>query len=418
MGADGKMTCYEVGGAVRDALLGLPVHDRDWVVVGSTPEALEAAGFLPVGRDFPVFLHPETKEEYALARTERKHGRGYRGFRVHCAPQVTLEEDLQRRDLTINAIARAEDGTLIDPFGGQRDLQERWLRHVSPAFAEDPVRVLRLARFAARFGDFRVAPETLALARSMAEAGELAHLVPERVWQEFSRGLMEAHPERMISVLYETGALAVILPEVAAMFGVPQPPQHHPEGDCGAHLLLVLQTAARLGAPLEVRWACLLHDTGKGDTPADILPHHYGHEERSAQHAEAICARLRVPTACRDFARCFAREHGHLYRLDEMRPGTVVQLLQRCDALRRPARFEAMLLAAACDHLGRGGVPQDAQWTQAERWRQALAAVRAVDAGALARACQDRPQAIAEVVLAARVQAVRAVLHPSTAAVR
>lgn len=401
-------TCYIVGGAVRDALLGLPESDRDWVVVGTTPETMAALGYLPVGRDFPVFLHPETKEEYALARTERKSGRGYRGFHVHCAPEVTLEDDLLRRDLTINAIARAPDGTLIDPHGGQRDLAARILRHVSPAFVEDPVRVLRLARFAARFGDFTVAPETLALARQMAADGELDHLVPERVWQELARGLMEPHPERMIQVLRDCHALPVLLPEIAALFGIPQPPQHHPEIDCGAHLLLVLQAAARRAAPLEVRWACLLHDTGKADTPPDLLPKHHGHEARSERHARAISERLRAPTACRELAVTFAREHGKLYRLPEMRPDTIVTLLQHCDALRRPERFALLLQAAACDHLGRGGVPPDADWPLAAAWQSLLHAVLAVDAGTIARDHADHPAQIPQAIFAARCEAVKA----------
>ncbi|MGC9185765.1 MAG: multifunctional CCA addition/repair protein, partial [Thiomonas sp.] len=265
---------YIVGGAVRDALLGRLAGDRDWVVVGATPQDMVDAGFIPVGRDFPVFLHPQTHEEYALARTERKTAPGYHGFAVHAAPDVTLEDDLLRRDLTINAMAQAEDGTLIDPYGGQRDLQARVLRHVSPAFAEDPVRILRLARFAARFADFSVAAETLELMRRMVQAGEVDALVPERVWQELARGLMEDHPQRMFAVLRDCGALARLLPELDRLWGVPQRADYHPEVDTGVHVMLVLQAAVALGAPLQVRWACLMHDLGKGTTPVDVLPRH------------------------------------------------------------------------------------------------------------------------------------------------
>lgn len=305
---------YVVGGAVRDALLGQPASDRDWVVVGATPDALRAAGFRPVGKDFPVFLHPETNEEVALARTERKSGRGYHGFVFHADEHVTLEEDLGRRDLTINAIAQGADGELIDPYGGQRDLAARVLRHVSPAFVEDPVRLLRLARLAARFHDFSIAPETQALLRRMVEDGEVDALVPERVWQELSRGLMQARPSRMFEVLRDCGALARLLPEVDRLWGVPQPPAHHPEIDTGVHLMLVLDQAARLRAPLPVRWACLVHDLGKGTTPSAEWPRHHGHEQRSARLAQAVAERLRVPGDCRELADAVAREHGNVDR--------------------------------------------------------------------------------------------------------
>jgi len=349
------MRAYIVGGAVRDALLGLPVRDRDWVVVGETAETMLARGFRPVGRDFPVFLHPGTHEEYALARTERKSGHGYAGFVCHAAPDVTLEDDLARRDLTINAIAREESGTLVDPHGGVHDLEARIFRHVGPAFVEDPLRVLRVARFAARLPDFSVAPETLALMRQMSASGELDHLVPERVWQELARGLTEVRPSRMFLVLRECGALAVVLPELDRLFAMPQPPRYHPEGDAGTHTMLVVDHAARAGFGLEVRWACLMHDLGKGETPPDILPHHYQHEARGERLAKAISERLRAPAVCRDFAALFAREHGNLGRIDDMRPGTVVDVLERCDAARRPERFRALLDAAACDYFGRGG---------------------------------------------------------------
>jgi tRNA nucleotidyltransferase (CCA-adding enzyme) len=400
------MQAYVVGGAVRDALLGLPVKDRDWVVVGSTPEEMLARGFRPVGRDFPVFLHPHTSEEYALARTERKSGRGYTGFVCHASPEVTLEEDLLRRDLTINAIARTEDGTLIDPYGGQRDLAARLFRHVSPAFAEDPLRILRVARFAARFTDFTVAPETLALMQQMVGAGEVDHLVAERVWQEFARGLMEARPARMIRVLRDCGALAVILPELDRLFGIPQPEKYHPEIDTGEHVLMVVDAAAASAQPLAVRWACLLHDLGKGDTPAHVLPHHYGHEAASARRARAVSERLKAPTDCRDLAEMVAREHGILARAEALRPETMVKLIERCDGLRRPERFELMLQAAACDHAGRGGQTHG-DWRPLSHWRAALAAVRAIDAATIARSCSDKKH-IPDALHAARVAAVKA----------
>ncbi|NLF52794.1 MAG: multifunctional CCA addition/repair protein [Thauera phenolivorans] len=402
------MKAYVVGGAVRDALLGRPVQDRDWVVVGATPQEMLTRGFRPVGKDFPVFLHPDSGEEYALARTERKSGHGYHGFVCHAAPDVTLEEDLARRDLTINAIARREDGSLVDPYGGVADLAARVFRHVSPAFAEDPLRILRVARFSARFTDFRLAPETLALMRAMVAAGEVDHLVAERVWQEFARGLMEERPSRMIACLRECGALARILPELDRLFGVPQPARHHPEGDAGTHVQQVVDHAAGARLPLAARWACLLHDLGKAETPAAILPHHYGHEQRSAELAQAVSERLRAPVECRDLAVMLAREHGVLAHVDELRPETMVKLLERCDGLRRPARFELMLDAAACDHRGRDAA-ETGEWPPARRWRRALAALRAVDAGAIARACTDKAQIPAR-VHEARVAAVRAAL--------
>jgi len=410
------MRTYIVGGAVRDALLGLPVKDRDWVVVGSSPADMLAHGFRPVGKDFPVFLHPASGEEYALARTERKSGNGYTGFVCYAAPEVTLEEDLARRDLTINAIARDENGTLIDPYGGVADLRARVFRHVSPAFAEDPLRILRVARFAARFTDFRIAPETQALMRHMVALGEVDHLVAERVWQEFARGLMESHPSRMIRVLRECGALAHILPEAERLFGVPQPAQHHPEIDTGEHVLMVIDQAAAMKLPLAARWACLLHDLGKADTPAAILPHHYGHEAKSAERARVVSERLKAPTDCRDLAVMLAREHGILGQADILRPETMVKVLERCDALRRPERFLLMLEAATADHLGRGGQDRrtDREWHPALRWRAAVGAIRAVDAGAVARACSDKAQ-IPAAVHAARIAAVRALARPRPA---
>ncbi len=398
------MKCYSVGGAVRDELLGLPVKDHDWVVVGGTPEQLIAQGFTPVGVDFPVFLHPKTREEYALARTERKVARGYRGFAVDHAPDVTLEDDLRRRDLTINAIARDEDGSLIDPYGGQRDLRARVLRHVSHAFTEDPVRILRLARFAARFTDFTVADETLALMHWMVGEGEVDALVPERVWQELSRGLMEARPSRMFAVLRDCGALARIFPELDRLWGVPQRADHHPEVDTGVHTMLVLDQAAARGHGLAVRFAALTHDLGKGETPEHVLPQHIGHEARSVRLVEQACARLRAPVEVRDLARIVAAEHGNIHRALSLRPATLVKLLERMDGLRRPARIDEVLAACACDFHGRPG-HETLPYPQADRIRAALDAARAVDAGAVAKAT-PAGQAIRERVHAARVQAV------------
>ncbi len=399
------MRTYIVGGAVRDRLLGLPVQDRDHVVVGATPEDMLARGFKPVGRDFPVFLHPDTHEEYALARTERKTAPGYAGFVFHAAPDVTLEEDLARRDLTINAIAEDEGGALTDPFGGQADLAARVLRHVGPAFAEDPVRVLRVARFAARFADFRVAEETLALMRVMADNGEVDHLVPERVWQELSRGLMEARPSRMLEVLRACGALVKVLPELDRLFGVPQPADHHPEVDTGAHILLVIDQAATRLAPLPVRYAALLHDLGKGATPAAEWPHHHGHEAKGVALVEAVSERLRAPADCRDLAVLAAREHGVIHGAAVLRPATLVTLIERTDALRRPERFAQLLLACECDYRGRPG-REDTPWPAAGILRSALSAVQAVDAGAIAAATADKAQ-IPQRIHEARVAAVK-----------
>jgi tRNA nucleotidyltransferase (CCA-adding enzyme) len=377
------MKRYLVGGAVRDRLLGRTVGDRDWVVVGADPGELLALGYLPVGRDFPVFLHPDTREEHALARTERKTGPGYHGFEFHADRGVTLDEDLARRDLTINAIAEDEDGTLIDPHGGRRDLDAKVLRHVSPAFAEDPVRILRLARFAARFADFRVAAETEALMREMVADGEVDALVPERVWQELSRGLMEDKPSRMFEVLRGCGALARVLPEVDRLFGVPQRADYHPEVDTGVHLMMVLDMAARLATSLAVRYACLGHDLGKGTTPAEILPRHLRHEERSVALVRAMSERLRVDNACRALAVVVAREHGNIHRSGEFGAAAILRLLERCDALRRPDRFAEALLACECDARGRLG-REDAPYPPRARLADALARVIAVDATAVA----------------------------------
>ena len=401
---------YVVGGAVRDELLGRPPTDRDWVAVGTTPDELIALGYKPVGRDFPVFLHPLTREEVALARTERKTAPGYHGFVFHAAPDVTLEQDLARRDLTINAMARDERGTLIDPFGGARDLRDKVLRHVSEAFAEDPVRLLRVARFAARLPDFTLAPATRALLRRMVEAGEVDALVPERVWQELSRGLMEARPSRLLDVLRDSGALARLLPEVDRLFGVPQRPEHHPEVDTGEHLRLVLDIGARLQAPLPVRFAALLHDVGKGSTPAQHWPRHHGHEAAGARLAVAIAERLRAGNECRDLAELAAREHGNVHRSASLDATALMRLLERCDALRRPERFEQLLLACECDMRGRLG-HAERPYPERPRLSSALRAALAVDsAGVAARAAAQGlagPQ-IGQRVRMARIAAIAA----------
>lgn len=399
------MEIYAVGGAVRDALLGLPVQDRDYVVVGATPEQMLEAGYVPVGKDFPVFLHPETHEEYALARTERKTAPGYKGFVFHTADHVTLEQDLARRDLTINAIARKEDGSLIDPFHGQADLQTRIFRHVSPAFAEDPVRILRLARFAARFADFNVADETNRLMQDMVRAGEVDALVPERVWQELARGLMEQKPSRMFAVLRECGALKRILPELDALWGVPQPPKYHPEIDTGVHIMLVVDYAAAQRHTLPVRFAALLHDLGKGATPAEAWPSHHGHEGLGVELVDQVCKRLKIPSDCRDLAVMTAREHGNVSRALQLRPATIVSLMERCDAFRKPQRFVDMLHASACDHFGRTGF-EDRPYPQLAHLQSALAAAQSVNAGQIAQA-QENPQNIPQAIHAARVDAVR-----------
>jgi tRNA nucleotidyltransferase (CCA-adding enzyme) len=402
------MQTYVVGGAVRDELLGRPNADRDHVVVGATPGEMLRLGFRPVGKDFPVFLHPASGEEYALARTERKTGHGYHGFAFHAAPDVTLDEDLARRDLTINAMARGADGILVDPFHGRRDLEAKILRHVGPAFAEDPVRILRLARFAARFTEFTVAGETLDLMRGMVAAGEVDHLVAERVWQELARGLMEAKPSRMFEVLRACGALARLLPEVEALFGVPQRAEYHPEIDAGIHTMMVIDTAAANGLELPARFAALTHDLGKATTPADVLPRHIGHEARSERLVGELSARLRVPGECRDLALLAARYHGDIHRAAELRPATIVTLLERTDALRRPERFGQLLEACRADYNGRLGWGER-PYPSVRRLLAALAAARAVDAGAVAAACANKAEIPAR-VHGARVAAVRAAL--------
>ena len=409
------MRIFSVGGAVRDELLGLPVQDRDFVVVGASPEAMLAQGFRPVGKDFPVFLHPVTHEEYALARTERKTAPGYAGFAFHAAPDVTLEEDLARRDLTINAMARAADGTLIDPYGGQADCAARVLRHVGPAFVEDPVRILRLARFAARFTDFSVAPETMDLMHEMVAAGEVDALVPERIWQEISRGLMEEQPSRMFNILRDCGALARLLPELDRLWGVPQRAEYHPEVDTGVHAMMVLDMSARLQAPLPVRFACLCHDFGKGTTPADVLPRHIDHERRSVNLLLQVCERWRVPNDCKELAEVVAREHGNIHRSGDLKPAALLRLLERCDAVRKPERFEQALQACECDARGRLGFEESA-YPQRRRLSDALQAALAVETGPVAQAAAKsglKGKAIGDAVSKAREQAIAAHLEAS-----
>lgn len=397
------MQIYSVGGAIRDELLGLTVQDRDYVVVGATPQEMLAQGFLPVGKDFPVFLHPQSREEYALARTERKAGRGYKGFTVFASQEVTLEEDLLRRDLTINAMARDADGRLIDPYGGQRDLLAKVLRHVSPAFAEDPVRILRVARFAARFPDFSVAPETLALMREMVNNGEAEHLVPERVWQELSRGLMAQTPSRMFQALRECGALVGLMPELDRLFGVPQPPEHHPEVDTGVHVMRVVDWAAKQDFNLAVRFAALTHDLGKGLTPSALWPKHHGHEAKGADLVKTLCQRLRVSGDCRDLAVLTARYHGDIHRALELRPETLLKILESADAFRRPQRFQNLLQACEADFRGRPGY-EDRDYPQPARFLKALDVSLTVDTTELARANPGKEKGA---IHRARVYAIR-----------
>ncbi|MBF8178604.1 multifunctional CCA addition/repair protein [Herminiimonas contaminans] len=407
------MKTYIVGGAVRDELLGVAVKDRDYVVVGATPEAMIAQGYTPVGKDFPVFLHPKTHAEYALARTERKTEPGYKGFVFHTDASVTLEEDLIRRDLTINAMAQDEDGRIVDPFGGQRDLKQRIFRHVSPAFSEDPVRILRIARFAARFPEFTVAPETNELMQGMVVAGEVDALVPERVWQELARGLMEVRPSRMFAVLRDCGALQRILPELDALWGVPQPALYHPEIDTGAHIMLVIDYAASIHADLPTRCAALLHDLGKGVTPPEMWPRHHGHEMHSVKLVDAVCKRLKIPNECRDLALMTAREHGNVGRALELRAKTIVNLLERCDAFRKPQRFLDMLVASECDHRGRTGFTEK-PFPQRAYLQAALTVALTVNGGEIAELTRqrypDQQQRIPEAIHEARVRAVAAAI--------
>jgi tRNA nucleotidyltransferase (CCA-adding enzyme) len=401
------MQVYLVGGAVRDALLGREVRERDYVVVGGNADELLAAGYKPVGKDFPVFLHPQSKAEHALARRERKTGPGYRGFVTEFTPDITLEEDLLRRDLTINAIAQRADGSLVDPYGGEADLQARVLRHVSPAFSEDPVRVLRVARFAARFASlgFTVHESTRALMRKMVEDGEVAALVSERVWQETERALGESRPEVFFEVLRDCGALAVIFPEVDRLFGVPQPPQWHPEVDTGVHVMLCLKRAAELNAPVTVRFAVLAHDLGKGTTPPEQWPKHIMHESRGLPLVDALCSRLKVPAAHKELARMTSKQHTNVHRALELRPETVLKLLEECDAFRRPERFREMLLACQCDAQGRTGL-EEKPYPQRDYLDQALTVAAAAQLNETERAGLNGP-GIAEALRAKRLDAIK-----------
>ena len=402
------MQIYLVGGAVRDELLGSAVTDRDYVVVGSSVDEMLAAGFRPVGKDFPVFLHPKTQDEYALARTERKVASGYKGFTIHAATDVTLEEDLGRRDLTINAMAKTSDGQLIDPYGGLADIQSKTLRHVSAAFAEDPVRILRIARFAARYADFSVAPETNALMQQMVDAGEVDALVAERVWQELSKGLMEVKPSRMFEVLRSCGALKKLLPELDRLWGVPQPAKYHPEIDTGVHVMMVIDYAASKDFSLPVRFAALMHDLGKGTTPKEMLPRHIGHEARSVSLLKEITKRLRVPTDCKELAQMVAKYHGKLHAVEEMRPSTLLSFLIELDAIRQPGRLKLFLQACEADSRGRTGFEERAQ-PEAIRLLSALDAASSIDAGAVASGIQT-PEKIKTAVFEARLAAIQSKL--------
>ncbi|RKZ46716.1 MAG: multifunctional CCA addition/repair protein [Gammaproteobacteria bacterium] len=375
------MEIYLVGGAVRDKLLGKPGKDSDWVVVGSTPEEMEEQNFKPVGKDFPVFLHPETKEEYALARTERKSGKGYKGFTFHTSTDITLEEDLARRDLTINAIAEDHSGKLIDPFNGKQDIEDKILRHVSPAFVEDPLRVLRVARFAARFG-FRIAPETMSLMKEISKSGELETLVPERVWNELEQAMGATYPSRFILALQACHALGSLFPEVERLFGVPQPEKYHPEIDTGIHTLMSLNQASRLSQDPQIRFATLVHDLGKGTTPKEKLPSHHGHEERGVKLIQALCKRYRAPKQYQELAIQVSRHHFTCHRIEEMRAETILKKLESMDAFRRPERFRKFLICCEADARGRTGF-EDRAYPQADYFQQALDAANEVDTESL-----------------------------------
>jgi tRNA nucleotidyltransferase (CCA-adding enzyme) len=407
------MQVYLVGGAVRDRLLGRPVPERDWVVVGATPAELEQNGYIAVGRDFPVFLHPRTREEHALARLERKVAPGYRGFTTEFSPDVTLEDDLRRRDLTINAMAEDDQGNVIDPYGGQRDLEARLLRHVSEAFAEDPVRILRVARFAARYADlgFRVADETLSLMQRMVAEGEAAALVPERVWVETEKALGEPRPEVFVEVLRACGALRVIYPELDALFGVPQPEKWHPEVDTGIHQLMALRQAVRLGANTATRFAVLMHDLGKGVTPADVLPSHHGHEDAGVALVEQLAARLRTPNHFRELAVMTARYHTHVHRAHELRASTVLRTLESCDAFRRPERFADFLLACESDARGRLGL-EERPYPQREYFQRVRDAAASVNLAPADREGLTGEQ-IGELLRKKRIEAITAIEKPA-----
>ena len=405
------MKTYLVGGCVRDALLGLPIKDRDWVVVGATPKEMEQLGYKAVGKDFPVFLHPESREEYALARTERKTAPGYTGFEFHAATDVTLEQDLMRRDLTINAIAQREDGELVDPFHGQQDLQNRLLRHVSPAFVEDPVRILRVARFAARYAslNFTVASDTMQLMQTMVNNGEIDALVPERVWQETERALAEAAPSRYFETLRECGALARIFPEIDRLYGVPQPVEHHPEVDTGVHTMLVLQQAVRLSDDTRVRFAALTHDLGKGSTPKEEWPRHIDHEARGVPLVGELCKRLRVPRDYRELAELVARYHLHFHRAKELRANTILKLIQSLDGFRRPERFEMFLLACEADARGRPGY-ENRVMEQPQILQRAYAAANSINIQDVV-ALGLKGDAIASELQQRRIKAIKQGLH-------
>ena len=402
------MQVYKVGGVIRDKLLGRQVKDIDWVVVGSTVEQMLNMGFIQVGKDFPVFLHPETKQEYALARTERKIGQGYTGFDVYAAPDVSLEQDLSRRDLTINAMAEDETGQIIDPFNGQQDLKQGILRHVSPAFVEDPVRILRIARFAARY-DFNIAPETLSLMQQMVQRGEVGALVPERVWQELERALGEPYPQRFIEVLRQCGALAVILPEVEDLFGVPQRADFHPEVDTGIHTLMCLQQAQMLTKDTQVIFAVLVHDLGKATTPKEILPHHWGHEERGIGILKPICDRLKIPNQYKDLAKFVVQFHTHCHKIAELTAKSALKVLEVIDAFRRPQRLEQFLLACEADARGRTGFEEQA-YPQAAQFRHIFETAQQVDVAHIIAEGFEGGQ-IKQQLHQRRIQAIKHLLH-------
>ena len=421
-----SLQIFSVGGALRDALLAQPVKDKDWVVIGGTPEEMTQLGYAAVGKDFPVFLHPTSREEYALARTERKTAPGYKGFVVHASPEVSLAEDLARRDLTINAMALPEEHAkaffeaptseihsffqqhAIDPYHGLQDLKHKTLRHVTLSFREDPVRILRVARFAARFPDFQIAPETMQLMQDMVQAGEVAHLVPERVWQELAKGLMTPKPSRMLEVLKECGALRVLLPEVHRLWGVPQRAEYHPEIDTGIHLMMVLDMSARLNAALPVRVACLMHDLGKGATPKDEWPRHIAHEQRSVKLLQSVCERLRIPVECKELSEVVAREHGNIHRSEELNPAALMRLLERCDAIRKPERLTDILLACECDARGRKDF-EDVTYGPATKLQEVLKAALSVTTASIAEQAQKQGlsgPAVGEKIHEARVAAI------------
>jgi len=408
MQEDSHLSVYCVGGAIRDELLNIEVKDRDYVVVGSSVEEMQKLGYQTVGKDFPVFLHPKTHDEYALARTERKISKGYKGFAVHASPEVTLEEDLARRDFTMNAIAKSQDGELVDPYNGQRDIQQKVIRHVGEAFVEDPVRILRAARFSARFVDFTVAPETMTLMQTMVANGEVDALVPERVWQELAKGLMEEKPSRMFDVLRDCGALQKIIPELACLWGVPQTEKYHPEIDTGIHVMMVLDYAAKQHFSLAVRYAALMHDLGKGTTPKEILPRHIGHETRGADIVKLVSKRLRVPNDSSELAYMVAKFHVKTHQVPVMKPTTLLSFLIELDAIRQPERFQAFLQACEADSRGRLGL-EDALVPEPEILNKALRAAMNINAGEVAKQ-HTKPMDIKQAIFNARLEKVKAVM--------